>query len=170
MFKDVGYNEYAKQLLEQLPKGAFLTTKTDKDTNTMTIGWGNIGFMWKKPIFTVMVRYSRYTYDIIEKNSEFTISIPLKGQLKKELGFCGTKSGRDIDKFKECNLKISKGKVIDTPIIDGCNLYYECRIVHKQTIEPGLLDSLINKKSYSNHDYHVIYYGEILASYIDELK
>ena len=60
------------------------------------------------------------------------------------------------------------GKVIDTPIIDECDLHYECKVVYKQAMEPGLLDENINKNYYSNHDYHVIYYGEIVASYIKQ--
>ncbi|WP_058486646.1 flavin reductase family protein [Defluviitalea phaphyphila] len=168
MFKDINYDEYAKEVNQQLPKGAFLTVKNKEKSNTMTIGWGSIGLIWGKPIFIAMVRYSRHTYDLIKESKEFTISVPLKGQLKKELGFCGSKSGRDMDKFKECGLTPIKGKVLETPIIDGCDLYYECKVVYNQAIDPSLLDKNIDEKWYSNHDYHVIYYGEILASYIKD--
>lgn len=168
MYKDIHYTDYSKEFINQLTKGAFLNVKSKDSINTMTIGWGNIGFIWGKPILAVMVRYSRHTYQLIEKSTEFTVSLPLKGQLKKELGFCGSQSGKDFNKFKECNLTPKNGKVIETPIIDECDLHYECKIVHKQAMEPGLLDGKINEKYYSNHDYHVIYYGEIVATYIKE--
>lgn len=168
MYKDIDYNEYSKEVLDQLQKGAFLTVKNGDDLNTMTIGWGTIGFMWNKPIFMVAVRYSRYTYDILEKAKEFTISVPLKANMKKELAICGTKSKRELDKFKECNLTAQKGKVLETPIIGECELHYECKVVYQQAMEPALLDEEIKKAKYSNHDYHILYFGEIVASYIKE--
>lgn len=168
MFKDIAYNEYSKEMLEQLQKGAFLTVKNGEKLNTMTIGWGTIGFIWNKPIFTVLVRYSRHTYDMIKDADEFTVSVPLSKDMKKELSLCGTKSGREIDKFKECDLTAHKGKVIDTPIIGECDLHYECKIVYKQAMEPALLDKNIREAKYSNNDFHVLYYGEIVASYLKE--
>lgn len=168
MLKDITYNEYNKELIEQLPKGVFLTVKDNERINTMTIGWGNIGVIWSKPILTVAVRYSRHTYNLINKCNEFTVSAPLNGQLKKELGFCGSKSGRNVDKFKECGLSLAKSKLVETPIIEKCDLFYECKIVYKQAMEPALLDKTIDEKYYSNHDYHVLYYGEIVSTYIKE--
>jgi len=168
MYKDIVYNEYSKEMLEQLQKGAFLTVKNGDEINTMTIGWGTIGFIWNKPIFMVAVRYSRYTYEMLEKANEFTISVPLNIDMKKELAICGTKSKREMDKFKECNLTAEKGKVLDTPIIGECELHYECKVVYKQAMEPALVDQEIKKAKYPNHDYHILYYGEIVASYIKE--
>ncbi|MEG6615081.1 flavin reductase family protein [Peptococcaceae bacterium 1198_IL3148] len=168
MTKDVAYNEYLKELLAQLPKGAFLTTKHQDQLNTMTIGWGTVGFNWGKPVFAVLVRYSRHTYQLIDKAKEFTVSIPIKRDLKKELAFCGTKSGRDVDKFKECNLTAEPAKVVNTPVIGQCDLIYECKVVYQQAMEPALIDEKIHQHSYAKGDYHVIYYGEIVASYVKE--
>lgn len=168
MFKDITYNEMSKEMLDQLQKGAFLTVKGDEELNTMTIGWGNIGYIWNKPVFMVAVRYSRYTYELIEKTNEFTVSVPLTKDMKKELAICGTKSKREIDKFKECNLTAKKGKVVDIPIIDECDLHYECKMVYKQAMEPGMIDKSIKEAKYTDNDYHVLYYGEIVASYVKE--
>ncbi|MTI48757.1 MAG: flavin reductase family protein [Firmicutes bacterium] len=168
MKKDINFNEYSTEMLEQLKKGAFLTVKDGDKVNTMTIGWGNIGVVWGKPIFTVEVRYSRYTYELLENSKEFTVSIPLNKDLKKELGICGTKSGRDIDKFTECELTPEQGKVLSTPIVGECELHYECKVVYKQAMEPGTLSDEIKEKYYTNNDYHVLYYGEIVATYVKE--
>ncbi len=168
MFKDIEYNAYSKEMLDQLQKGAFLTVKDSDKLNTMTIGWGTLGFMWKKPILVVAVRYSRYTYEMLEKAKEFTVSVPLNINMAKELGICGTKSGRDVDKFKECGLTTTDAKVINTPIIEKCDLHYECKVVYQQAMEPALVAEEINESAYGNKDYHVIYYGEIVASYIKE--
>ncbi len=148
--------------------GAFLTTKVDDKINTMTIGWASIGTIWGKPIMTVYVRYSRNTYGLLEKAKEFTVSVPIIKELKEELMVCGTKSGRDIDKFTKCNLTAQKSKEIDTPIIGECQLHFECKVVFQQAMEPALVDSEIKDRFYKNNDYHIMYYGEIKACYINE--
>lgn len=166
--KTVPYNEYLKEAMEQLPKGAFLTVKDGERLNTMTIGWGNIGYIWRLPVFLVLVRYSRYTYQLLEKSKEFTVSIPLKDNLKKELAFCGTKSGKEVDKFKEANIGTIPALAINTPVIDKCSLYYECKVVYQQAMEPALISPAIQASCYPKGDYHVLYFGEIKASYINE--
>lgn len=166
--RKVDYNKYSKEALEQLKKGVFLTVKNNDNVNTMTIGWGNIGFIWGKPIFMVMVRFSRHTYKLIENSKEFTISIPIENDLRKELAYCGTHSGRDVNKFKECNLNLIEGQKISTPIIGNCELHYECKVVYQQAMEPATFDEYLKKRNYPNNDYHVMYFGEILDSYIVE--
>jgi len=168
MKKDVKYNEYTKELLEQLPKGAFLTVQHEGKLNTMTIGWGTVGFIWQKPIFTVAVRYSRHTHELISKAQEFTVSIPMNKDMKQALATCGTKSGKDIDKFKECGLTAEPGKVISTPVIGECGLHYECKIVYKQAMEAAMASDDIHKTCYQKGDFHVLYYGEIVACYVKE--
>lgn len=143
-------------------QGAFLTVKHGEKVNTMTISWGNIGFEWNRPIFTVLVRKSRFTHELIEKSTEFSVSVPLSNNLKKELVLCGTKSGRDIDKIKESGLTLRTGESIATPSIGGCEMVYECKIVYKQDMDPNLLSEDIKDNSYNDNDFHTIYYGEIV--------
>ncbi len=165
MPQKLAYEEYSQQFLNQLPKGAFLTVKEGDRLNTMTIGWGSIGYIWAKPMLMVMVRYSRYTHDLIEKAQDFSVSVPALGELKKPLAAAGTKSGRDIDKFKECDLTAQKAKCIESPVIKECDLIFECQLQFKQIMEPGTLDKSIRDKFYSDNDFHIMYYGEILACY-----
>jgi len=146
-------------------KGAFLTVKTGELVNTMTIAWGNIGYEWNIPVFSVLVRRSRYTFELIEKAKDFTVSIPLSENLKDELMFCGTKSGRDYDKFKECDLKLKKSNQVESPIIEECELHYECEIVGKAPLIPNLLNDYLRDTVYRGNDYHTIYYGKILDTY-----
>lgn len=168
MFKSIKYTELSKDMLEQLQKGAFLTVKEGERVNTMTIAWGSVGFMWNKPVFTAMVRYSRHTFDLIDKAQDFTVSFPLKGQLKNALAFCGSKSGRDVDKFKECSLKLTPGKKVSTPIIEDCDLHIECKIVYKQPMDEKQLIKEIKDRQYPKGDYHVLYFGEIVDVYVRE--
>lgn len=168
--KNIKYNELSKEMLSQLEKGSFLTVKNDNKINSMTIGWGSIGYIWNKPIFTVLVRYSRFTHELLENTDEFTISVPMKNDLSKALGICGTQSGRNLDKIEAANLSLQESQVIDTPVIKDCDIYYECKIVHRQSMEPSLFNKDLKKIKYPDNDYHVIYYGEILASYTRKEK
>ena len=168
MYKEIKVTDMSKELLEQLQKGAFLTVKAGDIVNTMTIAWGSLGFMWNKHIFTAMVRYSRYTHEIIDKAQDFTVSFPLDNSMGRELGICGTKSGRDIDKFMECKLKLRSGEKVDSPIIDNCSLHIECSILYKHGMDKGNLSPGIQENSYAEGDYHVMYFGEILKAYIKQ--
>ncbi len=162
------YVDLAQEMLQQLPKGAFLTVKDGERINTMTIGWGSIGYIWQRPVIMVAVRYSRYTYDLIEKASDFTVSLPYTNEMKRILAEAGTKSGRDMDKFKELAITIQPGQAVNSPVIGECHLMFECRTVFKQPMDPKNLDPELKQKFYANEDYHVLYFGEILACYANE--
>jgi len=165
--KEVAYNEYADKAIDILSKGAFLTTANDGKANSMTIAWGTIGFMWGKPVFMAMVRHSRYTYQLLEKSGEFTVSIPFK-DMKEALGVCGSKSGRDTDKFAAAGLKTEPAQKLATPVIANCGLTYECKVVYKQVMTDDNLDAANQQKWYAQGDYHTLYFGEIVASYTND--
>jgi len=165
--RDVNYLSITEEVIQQIKsKGAFLIAKSKngEKINVMTIGWAAIGYMWSKPIMTVMVRKSRFTHHIIEEASSFTVSTPTNG-LTDALNFCGTKSGRDFDKFKECNLTIVPAQKVDTPIINISGFHYECKIVCKSEINPDLLCKEYKEDVYADSDYHTFYFGEIVACY-----
>jgi flavin reductase (DIM6/NTAB) family NADH-FMN oxidoreductase RutF len=163
--QEISYSDQAGKAVEILSKGTFLTAGDSGKCNVMTIGWGNIGFMWGKPVFTVMVRPSRHTHSFMGGGT-FTVSLPLAG-MKDALALCGSKSGRDIDKIKAAGLKLRAGQKVPTPVIDGCGLYYECRVVYKYDMVPGQLDQALDTQWYKDGDYHTVYIGEILAAYTD---
>lgn len=155
-------------LNKQLPKGVFLTVKNIDKVNTMVIGWATVGRVWGKDIMTVMVRFSRNTYDLIKNADSFTVSVPEYDTMKKEIAFMGTKSGRDFDKYKETGLTLSDAQSVESPVINEAKLHYECKIVYRQSMDPtGIIDyENIEKRFYEgNNDYHMIFYGEILNVY-----
>ena len=161
----ISYHEKLEEVLLQLVNGAFLTVSDGNEKNTMTIGWGTIGYIWNRPIFEVLVRESRYTYKMLAKSDEFTVSVPLKGQLEDELSYCGSKSGSDVDKFSQLNLQTSPGKILSTPFISKCDIFYECEILYQSRMERSDLIQKIKKDCYPQSDYHKIFYGEIIAAY-----
>ncbi len=161
--KNVNYMAVAEDAMKQIKKGVFLTVKAGDRLNTMTIGWATIGICWHKPIFMVAVRDSRHTFGIIEKAADFTVSIP-HTDLNDAVMFCGTKSGRDVDKFKACNLTLSESRDVISPIIDTPGLHFECKIVLKTPMNPEFLIDAYDK-IYPQKDYHTLYFGEIVACY-----
>jgi flavin reductase (DIM6/NTAB) family NADH-FMN oxidoreductase RutF len=162
--KRIDYMAVADKAMIQIKKGVFLTVKSGEDINTMTIGWATIGYVWRKPIIMVAVRFSRHTFSIIEMAEDFTISIP-SSDMKKEIMFCGTKSGRDYNKFRECNLQISNSQKVITPIIKVPGLHYECKIVYKSAMDPAYLNKDYDTALYPEKDYHTLYFGQIVDCY-----
>ncbi len=144
---------------------ALLTAGTKNDFNTMTVSWGGIGELWGKDVCFVFVRPQRYTYEFMETNDYFSLSF-FGGEYKKELGICGSKSGRDIDKMEATGF---------TPIDYENAIGYEqatVNIVLKklayQDMKPdGFLDNSI-MGNYANNDFHRVYIGEIVKVEVEE--
>lgn len=170
MKKYVKFNEFAPQTLAKMAKGGvFLTSKYNGKVNTMTIGWGGITIYWGKPVFEAPVRYSRFSYDMINNSGVFTVSVPLDGDdMASALAYCGSHSGRNEDKISVCGLKIADGETVDVPIIKGCSLHFECKVLGKTDFSAETLNSDVNSRWYSDRNYHTMFYGEILSCYIDE--
>ena len=162
--RDVDYMSVAEDSIKKIKEGAFLTVKSEKALNTMTIGWATFGFIWRKPIMMVAVRSSRHTFGIIEAAKDFTVTVPA-GDMRKEIAFCGSKSGRNVDKFKTCNLETIDGCQVASPTIKTRGRHYECKIIYKSAMNPTYLDKDYDSSLYPQKDYHTLYFGEILACY-----
>ena len=156
-----------EDVVKQMPKGAFLTTKISNQTNTMTIGWLTIGRVWEIDLITVYVRFSRYTYDLIENTKYFTVSIPdFKGKADK-LKLWGETSGRDYEKLSMNDIIPTKS--VDGILIKGCQIHIECEKVYDQPMDPFHLDTKLRDAFYGDEgDYHHIYYGKIIDMYKEE--
>lgn len=157
--------ENATELLTQLPRGAFLAVRSQGVSNTMTIGWGMMGFIWRKPILMVMVRFSRHTYGLMKASDTFTVSFPNSDDYKELLAQVGKLSGRDMDKFKDLHIPIQEAQTVAGSVIDNCGLIIECRTLYKQALNPADLDKEIRTSFYADDDYHMLYFGEVLACY-----
>lgn len=173
MKKKINAFDYANEICTALGKGILLTTCADGKLNTMTIGWGTLGIEWGKPLFIAYVRQSRYTKELLDRAGEFTVNVPVGNVDKNIIAVCGTKSGRDMDKFKELGLIPEEPNVISTPGIRQLPLTLECKVVckHDQPYEILPVDAV--KRYYPTNeageaDIHSVYYGEIVDAYIIE--
>lgn len=163
--KEISYLDALKTTVENLSgSGVFLTVKGEKN-NTMTIGWASIGYMWNRPVFTVLVRPQRHTFDMIQKAGEFTVSVPTKNPLKQELIFAGTKSGRDYDKFEGHGLTAVDAQAIETPVIKECGLHFECKTLLIQDMTADQMDPALASGIYASGDFHTMFFGEIVKCY-----
>jgi len=173
MKKEINVWDYAGHIMERIDAGILLTTKAEGQVDTMTIGWGTIGVQWGKPIFIAFVRESRYTKQLLEKNGEFTVNVPLDTVDKNILAVCGTKSGRDTDKIAQLGLTLEEGKTVNVPAIKELPLTLECKVIYRQAQEPTAIFPQYDARYYAKGtrnegDYHTAYYGEITAAYIVE--
>lgn len=131
--------------------------------NTMTASWGGLGILWNKKVCFIVVRPSRYTYEFMENADTFTLSF-FGEEYKKALSFCGTKSGRDVDKIAATGLTPVQGEQ-ETVYFNEARLVMECKKLYYQDLEPGnFLDPGI-EKNYNGSDYHRLYVGEIIGCY-----
>lgn len=158
------------QAAQQLSRGAFLTAG-GAPWNPMTIGWAQFGVVWSRPVMNVMVRKSRFTYGLMEQSDVFTVSVPREKELAKELAFCGSRSGRDVNKQEVAGLTRLAARAGGADAVADCGIIFECRIVQKQLLDLNTLDPEIRRRNYGSNqalpdgDPHVIYVGEVLAAY-----
>lgn len=165
-FNEMSIFSMKENIFDMLQDEWMLITAGSADSyNTMTASWGGFGILWRKPIATIFIRPQRFTFDFVEKNEFFTLSFFGHGNFRKELSFCGSKSGRDYDKAKETGL---------TPVLSPngsvafqeARLILECKKIYADDIKPSLMiDQDIDSTIYPTHDYHRFYLGEIIGCY-----
>jgi len=130
--------------------------------NHMTISWGSLGTLWNLPIAMVVVRFSRLTFEFMEKYDTFTLnSFPEK--YHKELNILGSKSGREIDKIHPVGLTPIASRLVKAPSFKQADLVLECKKIYWDDMNPAhFLDTRIHDR-YPTRDYHRIYLGEVLG-------
>lgn len=178
MKKEIQVFEYADVILKNVARGVLLTTAAGGRVNTMTISWGTLGIEWGKPIFTVFVRESRFTKGLLDRSGEFTINVPYGNVDPRILSFCGSKSGRDVDKLAALGLTPVPSEHVAAPGLRELPLTLECRVVYRQAQDGAAITAENRKKYYpqevggefpgANRDYHTAYYGEIVGAYLLE--
>ncbi|MBQ9277048.1 MAG: flavin reductase family protein [Lachnospiraceae bacterium] len=122
------------------PVPAVMVTVGDKDVNNIiTIAWA--GTVNSDPaMVSISVRKSRYSHELLMKHKEFVINLVTK-KLTRAMDYCGVKSGRDVDKFKEMKLTKGTANKVSAPIIEESPVNIEC--VVKQVIPLGSHDMFL---------------------------
>ena len=141
-----------------------LTAGTEDKFNTMTASWGGAGVFWGKPAVTCYIRPQRYTYEFIEKSDYFTLSF-LGEAYRKQLALCGAKSGREVDKVKECGFTVYAGAG-NAPYFQEAELVLVCRKLYVQDLDlGGMAEKVQTFYGPAQGGIHRAYTGEILEAY-----
>lgn len=144
---------------QRVAKSALLTAaKPNGQVNTMTVSWGGSGILWGKEVCFVFVRPERYTYEFCEEGECMTLSF--FGEEKKQaLSFCGTKSGRDVDKFAACGLKYTLEN--NACIFDDAEATVVLKKLYSDNLRPDCFTGEFAKHFYQSGGYHKMYVCEI---------
>ena len=103
-------------------------------------------------VFQIMVHPARYSHKLIEESGEFVINIPTADIVEQSL-FCGIRSGRSVDKFKETKLTPVPAKHVKAPLIKECVINIECKVV--EAIKP-------------EYSAYTFFFGKALAIHAEE--
>jgi len=141
--------ELAHRLLH--PKLTVLVSCSDTSgkANIITLAW-SMPVSMNPPLIAVSIAPKRYSHGLIEETGEFIVNIP-SIELLKETSYCGSVSGRDVDKFKTTGLTPAPARKVRAPIIEECIAHLECKVYKK--VQAGD---------------HTIFIGEIVAAYANE--
>jgi flavin reductase (DIM6/NTAB) family NADH-FMN oxidoreductase RutF len=163
--KEIDFKENVADTLAKLASPGLLLVSAGPGgrPNAMTIGWGLAGVAWGRPVFSVLVRPSRYTLGNIEATGEFVVAVPGEG-MHDAVMYCGTQSGRDVDKFAELGLTAVEAATVAVPLIGECARHYECRVVHYSDVSDAALAAEVRRDCYSTGNLHRIYHGQILRT------
>ena len=116
-----------------LPAVMVSCQRPGEKANIITVAW--TGTVCTNPaMLYISVRPERYSYGIIRETGEFVVNLTTE-KLARATDFCGVRSGRDVDKFKEMHLTEEPSVQISAPGIAECPVNIECRV--KEVLELG---------------------------------
>ena len=128
---------------------AVISVGIGEEANLITLAYVGKVCM-KPPIIAISLQPKRHSYKLIEKYGEFVINYPTKDQLR-EMDYCGTRSGRDVNKWEDLNLTKEQGIVVQVPMVKEFPWNMECKVIKR--VELGS---------------HVCYFGEVIATHSAE--
>ena len=133
------------------PLPAVMVSVADKEgnPNIITVAWAGT-VCTNPPMVSISVRPERYSYHMIDETGEFVINLTTE-KLAYATDYCGVRSGKDVDKFKELHLTAEKAEYVSAPLIAESPVNIECKVVKKET--PGS---------------HHIFLAEVKAVHVDD--
>ena len=129
----------------------FVISKDNKKASGMIAAW-NMRCSWTPALYAVSLSKAGYTHKLIQKSKEFVVAVPNKA-LEETVLFFGSKSGSEVDKFKETKVKIVSGKKVKVPLLKDATFNFECKLI--QTIDTGD---------------HFTFIGEVVVAHFNEGK
>ena len=141
-----------------------VTAGKDNNINTMTASWGCLGHLWNKNIAVCFIRKERHTFKFLEENDCYTLSF-FPEKYRGVLNYCGTHSGKDVDKIKETNLTPNFSEA--APFFEETNMVLICKKIYTDTIkEENIIEPSVVNMFYKAEGQHKIYVGEIIKALV----
>ena len=133
------------------PLPVVMVSSADKEgkPNIITIAWAGT-ICSEPPMVSISVRKERYSHKLISESGEFVINLTTE-DLAYATDYCGVKSGRDVDKFKEMNLTPLKADKVAAPLIAESPVNLECKVTEV--------------KELGTHD---MFLAEVVAVHVDD--
>lgn len=130
--KEIDRNE-AFELASPFPYVLAVTLDKRERPNIIGLSWW-MYTSWDPLMIAISVGHQKYSHECLTHHGEFTLCFPSEGQ-EKDAWLCGTKSGKDLDKFQETSFKPVHSNNIKPPMIEDATVAYECKVVKQ--IETG---------------------------------
>jgi flavin reductase (DIM6/NTAB) family NADH-FMN oxidoreductase RutF len=141
----------SEALRRKYPEWIVLVVTCDQggEVNVMPAGWCMVT-SGRPLMLAVSIHPRRHTHKLLCEAGEFVIAFPGAGQ-GAAVWYCGSHTGREVDKIADTDLEIEPASEIKTPLLRGCVANFECRLA-------GQMDS----------GDHTIFVGEVLAAHVEE--
>lgn len=167
-FKTIDPMELDKNPFEIMEEGVLVAAGLDDRVNTLTVGWGGFGSIWGRKVAFMAIRPERFTFKFTEEADSFSVTIlPGDERGREILDYCGTYSGRDHDKIKDCGLTVLYDG--ETPYFEEGNLVFICDKLANPQLSPhdfqpghGILER------WYGGGFHHLYIGEIKKILVKE--
>ena len=143
--------EVPRALGRKYPEGVVLVSCIDAGgrPNIITLGW-SMATSGVPPMLAISIAPQRYSHDLVRDSGEFVLAFPTEEMAEAAL-LCGTKSGRDVDKFAEARIEAIPAIRVRPPLLGGCIANFECVV----------------RGAFTTGD-HTIFAGEILCAHVGE--
>ena len=137
-----------------------ITAGDMKSFNSMTASWGAMGVLWDKPVCFCFVRPTRHTFEFMNKGESFTLSF-FSDEYRRVLEYCGSHSGKHVDKIAKCGITPVKGSIDDVYFAEA-RLVFECRKIYVADVNPSAFLAQTLADIYPEKDYHRMFIGEVV--------
>lgn len=143
-----------------------VTAESGGKVNAMTASWGFMGVMWGKDVVSIVLRPQRYTKELIDASSTFSIAV-LDADRRSTYNYLGSVSGHDEDKIPKTGLTVLHDG--ETPYFAEAKTVFICRKLYAQPYTPNaFIDPGCDEKWYPDKDYHTMYIAEIEKVLVNE--
>lgn len=119
-------------MLYPVPAVMVSCQRAGETPNIITVAWAGT-VCSSPPMLSISIRPERYSYDIIKETGEFVVNL-VSRNLVFATDYCGVKSGKDVDKFKEMKLTPSLSQEVKTPGIEESPVNLECKVVEIKSL------------------------------------